>query len=102
MLAPCADLIVEVSDQFIPRRYAAGEIAPEPLSPALFEVADRRALLLHPSEVAEIEHPLAVDVGELDQVIVGDRFEMCAENPRPATAIAKVFCASTPHASTHL
>ena len=28
--------------------------------------------------------------------------EMCASNPRPATPIAKVFCASTPHASTHL
>src|ERR1051326_8607185 len=27
---------------------------------------------------------------------------MVAEKPRPATAIAKVFCASTPHASTHL
>ena len=28
--------------------------------------------------------------------------EMRASNPRPATAIANVFCASTPHASTHL
>ena len=28
--------------------------------------------------------------------------EIRASNPRPATAIANVFCASTPHASTHL
>src|SRR5713226_9391404 len=28
--------------------------------------------------------------------------EMRASNPRPATAIANVFWASTPHASTHL
>src|SRR5512140_1924158 len=28
--------------------------------------------------------------------------EMWASNPRPATEIANVFCASTPHASTHL
>src|SRR5882757_8132971 len=27
--------------------------------------------------------------------------EMRASNPRPATAIANVFCASVPHASTH-
>ena len=28
--------------------------------------------------------------------------EMRASNPRPATAIAKVFWATSPHASTHL
>src|SRR5262245_19293393 len=28
--------------------------------------------------------------------------EIRASNPLPATAIANVFCASTPHASTHL
>src|SRR5579863_9714489 len=28
--------------------------------------------------------------------------EMWASNPRPATAMAKVFCASVPQASTHL
>ena len=28
--------------------------------------------------------------------------EIVASNPRPATAMAKVFCASVPHASTHL
>ena len=28
--------------------------------------------------------------------------EMCASNPRPATAIANVFWWSGPHASTHL
>ena len=28
--------------------------------------------------------------------------EMRASKPRPATAIAKVFCASSPQASTHL
>ena len=28
--------------------------------------------------------------------------EMRASKPRPATAIANVFCASSPHASTHL
>src|SRR5206468_8521799 len=31
-----------------------------------------------------------------------DSVEMCASNPRPATAIANVFWASLPHASTHL
>ena len=28
--------------------------------------------------------------------------EMCESKPRPATAIAKVFCASVPQAWTHL
>jgi hypothetical protein len=28
--------------------------------------------------------------------------EIRASNPRPATAMANVFCASTPQASTHL
>ena len=28
--------------------------------------------------------------------------EIRASNPRPATAIANVYCASVPHASTHL
>src|SRR6267142_2669707 len=31
-----------------------------------------------------------------------DSVEIRASNPRPATAMANVFCASTPQASTHL
>ena len=31
-----------------------------------------------------------------------DSVEIRASNPRPATAIANVFWASSPHASTHL
>src|SRR5690242_7870051 len=33
---------------------------------------------------------------------ISNSVAMCEWNPRPATPIANVFCASTPHASTHL
>src|SRR5712692_10561262 len=33
--------------------------------------------------------------------LTSNSVEILASNPRPATAIAKVFCASSPHASTH-
>src|SRR6266699_3378357 len=33
---------------------------------------------------------------------ISNSVAMCAWNPRPATLMANVFCASTPHASTHL
>src|SRR5690348_18338179 len=33
---------------------------------------------------------------------ISNSVAMCAWNPRPATPMANVFCASTPHASTHL
>ncbi len=34
--------------------------------------------------------------------VTSNSVEIRASKPRPATAIANVFCASTPHASTHL
>src|SRR5690242_9183277 len=34
--------------------------------------------------------------------VTSNSVEIRASNPRPATAIANVFCASSPHASTHL
>src|SRR5580692_3617248 len=76
MLAPYADLVVEVDDQLVPGRYASGEVVPESLLPVPLEVAERHALLLDPREVAEIEHTLAIDMAELDQVVVDDPFEM--------------------------
>src|SRR6266436_3288591 len=75
-----ADLHVEVLDQAIPGRDACDEIAPEPLIPALFEIVDRHALLLHPGEVPEIEDTLAVDMSQLEDVIVHDAFQMAAED----------------------
>src|SRR5260370_17021640 len=75
-----ADLRVEVLDQTIPGRDACDEIAPEPLIPALFEIVDRHALLLHPGEVPEIEDTLAVDMSQLEDVIVHDAFQMAAED----------------------
>ena len=47
---------------------------------AAVEILDRDALLLDPGVVAEIEDPLAIDVAELHHVIVGDAFQMAAEN----------------------
>ena len=44
----------------------------------------------------------AVDAGATRPAPTAYSVEIRASNPRPATAIANVFCASTPHASTHL
>ena len=49
-------------------------------SRAAVEIVDRHALLLDPGVVAEIEDALAVDVGELEHVIVGDAFQVAAED----------------------
>jgi hypothetical protein len=70
-----ANLRVEVLDQAIPRRYAVHQAAPEPLVLAAIELIDRHSLLFHPRVIAEIEDALAVDVGELEDVIVDDAFK---------------------------
>ena len=56
----------------------------------------QRARRAHADAVA------AVDARGFVQAATAYSVEMRASNPRPATAIANVFCASTPHASTHL
>src|SRR5947207_2044606 len=75
-----ADLRVEILDQAIPARDAVHEAAPELLVSALFEIVDRHALLLHPGEVPEIEDTLAIDMSQLEDVIVHDAFQMAAED----------------------
>src|SRR6266511_2125812 len=75
-----ADLRVEILDQMIPHRYRLHETAPESLVLAPFEIIDRYALLLHPGEVAEIENTLAVEMGQLEHVVVRDPFQMAAED----------------------
>src|SRR5439155_1352165 len=66
--------------QAIPARDAVHEATPEPLVSALFEIVDRHALLLHPGKVPEIEDTLAIDMSQLEDVIVHDAFQMAAED----------------------
>ena len=54
--------------------------APEALVLAAVEVFELDALLLDPRVVAEIEDALAVDVRELEHVIVGDALQVPAED----------------------
>src|SRR5207248_10304265 len=81
--SPCgrgADLDVEIVDQAVPPRYAVHETAPEPLVSSLFEIVEAHALLLHPGEVPEVENPLAVEMGQLEDVIILDAFQVAAED----------------------
>ena len=66
------------------RRSHAGMLSTRPLPEALLraavEVLERYALLLDPGVVAEIENALAIEMGELEHMIVDDAFEMPAED----------------------
>src|SRR5579885_248727 len=75
-----AGLGVELLDQRIPPRYRRLQAAPESLIPPPVEIRERHALLLDPGVVPEIEDPLAVDMPELEHVIVPDLLEMGAED----------------------
>src|SRR5688572_17664859 len=56
---------VERTDGLVPHGQVLAEPAPERLVLANHEVLDGHALLLDPREVAEVEDPLAILVGEL-------------------------------------
>src|SRR4029077_10548611 len=77
---PAERFCVEILDQEVPRRNAVHQRSPEILVLAAVEILDRDALLLDPGVVAEIKYPLAIDVAKLHHVIVGDAFQMVAEN----------------------
>src|SRR6266852_5218429 len=80
MGASGADLRVEFLDQSVPCRYAVNQIVPEPLVLASIEIVDRHSLLLHPGEIAEIEDAFAVEMGELEDVIIHNAFQVAAED----------------------
>src|SRR6187402_3435586 len=51
------DAGVELGDHLVPHAEVAAQAAPEVLAPALLEQVERRALLLDPGVVAEVEDP---------------------------------------------
>src|SRR5262245_55552018 len=73
-----AGLQVELLDQAIPCGNRADQVAPESLIPAAIEIVDCYPLLLHPRVIAEIEDALAIEMGELEDVIVHEAFQMAA------------------------
>src|SRR4051794_9243401 len=54
------DLRVEVDDHLVPDRQVTTQVAPEVLVAARLEQLERRALLLDPGVVAEVEDAVAV------------------------------------------
>ena len=71
---------IEILDQPIPGGNSVDQRLPKVLALAAIEIVDRDALLLDPGVVAEIENALAVDVAQLQHMIVGDAFHVPAEN----------------------
>ena len=92
-----AALRVEFLDHRVPGGPRSSKPSQNDCSRARLEVLERHALLLDPGEIAEVEDPLAVDVGELEQVVdaapamrrpqvspAADRVEAVAEVARRA------------------
>src|SRR5579859_8196300 len=75
-----AGLGVELLDQLIPARNRRLQPVPEALIASPVEIRERYALLLDPGVIAEIEDALALDLRQLEHVIVGDGREMRAED----------------------
>src|SRR5271166_4344043 len=92
--APGADLRVELLDQAIPRRDAVHQPTPELLVVAAIEILDSHALLLHPGEISAIEDTFAIEMGELEDVIVDDALQVAAEDLAGVDFIEPVAIAS--------
>src|SRR6202048_326974 len=80
MLALRSDLRIELCDQAIPLRNGLDEIAPESLVAPALEILERDFLLFHPGEIAEIEDPLAIEMSELEHVIICNALHVTAED----------------------
>ena len=62
------------------RAGASEQSGPKSLRPAPLEIRERHPLLLDPGEIAEVENPLAVVVGQFEHIVVGDAEQMPAED----------------------
>src|SRR5438309_426294 len=80
MLALRSDLVIEFRDQAIPLRNGLDEVAPELLVAPALEIFQRDFLLFHPGKIAEIEDPLAIEMSELEHVIIFNAFHVAAED----------------------
>src|SRR2546430_15349920 len=78
--ARSTNLRIELADQAVPSRDAFGERAPETLVAAPLEIVDADALLLDPGVIAEVEDALAIDVSELEHMVVDDALEVTRED----------------------
>ncbi len=72
--------LVELGDQPVPDGSGLVQAPPEALSATLLEFIDRHALLLDPSEVAEVEYPRPLAVGQFEDFVVGGTKQMLAED----------------------
>src|SRR5207253_10882380 len=84
---------VELFDHLVPRRDDLAHLPPEALWPPGFELLERHALLLDPREVPQVEDALAIQVGQLEQVVGGRPQNVPAERStrrHPAEPSAEV------------
>ena len=71
---------VELVDQLVPHAEVPAQAVPERRRPARLEHVDRRALLLDPRVVAEVEDAVPVALGAVEHVVGADGAEVAAED----------------------